>query len=804
MLFFFCAASLGFSQGRGVSDTIRGVPDKIGANLHRAPSLQALRDKARKSHEEADYGRAIQYYDMILSARPKDSLALIGLADAAYRFTKYDRAAWAYQTLLDGNMAKDPNGLLAARLGDAFYGMGKYAEARLWYNRADAKPAASKETRELVKTGLANCTWAEEALDALQMTNIRLDTLPKGVNTRYSEYSPIWADSLLYFASYGGFPYREDEKTPERRFIQVITAEPMLDTILVRPASFNEEDRHTAYATFNRDKSVLYYAVGKNNGAHQIRFELYRRKRNALNAWGPAERLPNSINVAEHTNTQPNVGILPGETTETLFFVSDRPGGKGGKDIWFSRIENDSFAQPVNLSALNTPADDVSPFYHTFTQTLYFSSTGYRQHSLGGFDIYHSERTKTGWTTPEAMPAPINSGANDVFYSLPADCGNMAFFSSNRKGAMNFSEEDCCYDLFRAMLDRPAFVATTFHKITGDSLRGTTLRLVEMTAAGNTDLGSVEERGAWRAFKLSIEKKYMLIASKAGFVGDTIYFDSPKTVWSCAQNVNLYLRPVKVNLIASVYDCKTKEALNGAVFKFYDLVQVLPNGAWATNPAGGPLDSLVTTVETSNTKMYPLEFSHWYQLFVSKAGYTDDSVKVSTENLYRDTTFEVKLYLCQGLYLDVYVWDDITKKPLNDVQLRLLNIPGNTQISHSTGPDNNDFHTVIFYDSRYRISANKEGYSQDSLEFRTDDLPRKPFHHIRKDLYLRPLDPTLYLPIVLYFDNDEPDSRTLDTTTKKEYQQAYLPYYNRKQRYIDEYTANVTGTVYQDRRIEMD
>ncbi len=460
-----------------------GVPDKIGTDEYRGRSLPYLREKAESNYQDQDYGRAAKFYSMILDARPKDTAALIGFANAAYRNTKYDTAAWACRVLIDSNLVDNKDGRIALLLADIYYCSGKFSSARLWYDYIEALPQASAATKLLAQTGLNKCAAAEAALEKMQMPGakkIHIEPLPHRVRTRYSEYAPVWkGDSVLYYTAYGGFPYREDERVPVRRPMKMVIAEPATDTIAVRDAGINEENRHTAYTAFNTRDDAMYYAVGKNVDNHQIRFELYRRKRTGSGGWGLPERLPEKINLKKYTATQPHVAMLPGAETETLFFVSDRPGGKGGRDIWFCKIQNDTFTEPQNLSNLNTSGDDVSPFYYAADKILYFSSNGYPKMGMGGFDILQVSHTGQGWDTlVTALPPPLNSGANDLFYTRP-DCSDMAFLSSNRNGAINFSDEDCCYDLFRVEMTKPEFLAVTFHEITKDSLPNTTMRLYD-------------------------------------------------------------------------------------------------------------------------------------------------------------------------------------------------------------------------------------------------------------------------------------------------------------------------------------
>src|SRR5690606_1614113 len=84
--------------------------------------------------------------------------------------------------------------------------------------------------------------------------------------------------------------------------------------------------------------------------------------------------LPPPINLDSFTNTQPSVG-KDQAGNEVLYFVSDRPGGQGGLDIWFTTLMPDgTYSEPSNLAIVNSPGNDISPFFHFSSSTLFFSS----------------------------------------------------------------------------------------------------------------------------------------------------------------------------------------------------------------------------------------------------------------------------------------------------------------------------------------------------------------------------------------------------------------------------------------------
>ncbi len=114
-----------------------------------------------------------------------------------------------------------------------------------------------------------------------------------------------------------------------------------------------------------------------------------------------------------------------------LFFVSDREGGYGGKDIYYSdRDEDGNWGEVHNLgNVINTKYDDIAVFAYADGKTIYFSSEGHN--GMGGFDIYRAELNNGKWSVPENLGYPINSPDPDVFFSIGAS-GRNAYYSSNR------------------------------------------------------------------------------------------------------------------------------------------------------------------------------------------------------------------------------------------------------------------------------------------------------------------------------------------------------------------------------------
>ncbi len=152
--------------------------------------------------------------------------------------------------------------------------------------------------------------------------------------------------------------------------------------------------------------------------------------------WTPLEKVE-GINYDHTWESQPSVSA----DGKTLYFVSDRPGGFGGSDIYVSyRDENSQWGRPVNLgSRINTPGHEKTPFIHTDSRTLYFSSADRvdesdslhpGQRGLGGYDIFFSRNQNGVWIKPVNLGYPINSEADDLSFFVSTN-GNTGYFSSN-------------------------------------------------------------------------------------------------------------------------------------------------------------------------------------------------------------------------------------------------------------------------------------------------------------------------------------------------------------------------------------
>ncbi len=112
-----------------------------------------------------------------------------------------------------------------------------------------------------------------------------------------------------------------------------------------------------------------------------------------------------------------------------LYFASDMPGGEGKSDIYYSELINGIWSKPVNMgTAINGPGIENFPFIHP-SGRLYFSSD--RPGGYGGLDVYFTYKSADKWIDPVLVPEPVNSPANDFAFVAGEDLQS-GFFASDR------------------------------------------------------------------------------------------------------------------------------------------------------------------------------------------------------------------------------------------------------------------------------------------------------------------------------------------------------------------------------------
>lgn len=177
-------------------------------------------------------------------------------------------------------------------------------------------------------------------------------------------------------------------------------------------------------AAVTADNKAMYFVICENNLADNcdIWYTEWHHYR-----WKPLMRMPNPVNATGYWDSHPTISY----DGNTLIFSSDRPGGYGGADLYITTRQADgSWSKPQNLGAdINTKGNEITPFLHSDSQTLYFSSQGHD--NLGGYDVFYSKRQADGsWSKPRNLGFPLNTKGDEISFFVSLD-GKTAYMCSD-------------------------------------------------------------------------------------------------------------------------------------------------------------------------------------------------------------------------------------------------------------------------------------------------------------------------------------------------------------------------------------
>ena len=315
-------------------------------------------------------------------------------------------------------------------LGDAYFELSDYNEAINYYNQALKTERISEKLQKHAQRNIETANFRIYALS--HPLDINPKNLGQNVNTEYNEYFPALSadgNTLVYTI-----------ELPQR------VSNPLLpvsqEDIFITKRTDNDAQWQQAKSiganinTYNNEGAPFLSADGKillftsctcPDGMIKCCDIYYSYLTN--NGFTNARALPAPVNT-NYWESQPAFSA----DNKVLYFVSNRPGGFGGKDIWYCELtENGKWSEPKNAGEnVNTKGDESSPFIHADNQTLYFASDGHI--GMGGQDLFVSHLQEDGtWGKAQNLGYPINTKGNETRLAVSV-FGNSAIISSDREG----------------------------------------------------------------------------------------------------------------------------------------------------------------------------------------------------------------------------------------------------------------------------------------------------------------------------------------------------------------------------------
>ncbi|WP_339794205.1 OmpA family protein [uncultured Imperialibacter sp.] len=381
-------------------------------------------------------------------------------ADKSYYEFSYQSAASLYEELFKQDTT---NKKVALKLGDSYRNLNMPKEASLWYGKVLKADSASAYGRyllyyaeSLMEMGEYNQAikyfklyqtsdegnWISGRLGGLYNSeNYFSDSAfyeinPISINTASYEFSPmIYKEGLVYLSNSNVRKIIQNNfKWDNTEYLDLFYTRIREGGEFDLPVSFSKSVNtkyHEGPATFYKNESKMVFtrnqyhkgkAVKSKDGITKL--QLFFAD-NVNGSW--SNITPYIHNSKEFSIGHPAID----EEGTILIFASDKEGGHGGSDLYYSTMMNGVWSEPINFGdKINTPGDELFPYLYRGT-ILYFSSNGHG--GLGGLDIYSVVMGENELIEPVNVGAPLNSQRDDFGISRDS-LGLTGFFSSNRNG----------------------------------------------------------------------------------------------------------------------------------------------------------------------------------------------------------------------------------------------------------------------------------------------------------------------------------------------------------------------------------
>jgi hypothetical protein len=402
----------------------------FGTSVASAQTYSSLLKNANESFDKGNFSEAGEQYEQAARLKENKPETMYKAAECYYRIRNYVRAVACYDLAKDEFKKHELAGLRYAR---SLKQTEQYEPAIEAFKNFGRKYRGARKSQVIavVQNDIKGCELAMQMAAAKTATGT-VKSLPDGINTPANDFAPLpWSSDLLYYSGFVGKKVSLLRSMREgANWQQADSARGLPESVTSRFGNgVFSADGKRFYCT-QCDEAPQNERAGNGLRTQCAIFGL----RYESGRWSEPERLRSYINMPNHTSMHPC--IAQEQNRELLFFASDREGGFGGLDLYACARPLESaefdFSFPQNLGEIiNTGGDEISPYYEPNVQTLWFSSNG--QISLGGLDIFKTTLNAGKWSKPENPGWPLNSPADDLFFSkIMNDKKGGAFFVSNR------------------------------------------------------------------------------------------------------------------------------------------------------------------------------------------------------------------------------------------------------------------------------------------------------------------------------------------------------------------------------------
>jgi outer membrane protein OmpA-like peptidoglycan-associated protein/tetratricopeptide (TPR) repeat protein len=536
---------------------------------------------AKKLIKKGKIEAAVPYLEAGAQKKAKKVYFAQNLSRIELALRDYKSSNKWYKVLVDKDSAKHkkPEYLFQYALTQKY--MGQYEAAIGNFTTFKKQAGESEEAVELKKRATREILGAQKGIfyrDSVDKRDFKVKHLDATINQSSGNFAPVVKDQALYFNSMKGenaVIYKSLKNGKNFSKAEDLSAD------------INVADANVTGATFSADGNTMYYTVCPNDNGAKVKrkCEIYMSTLQG-GVWTKGKSTGPLLNDLLFNNTMPAVGKNK-DGEDVLYFVSDRNIGKG-LDIFYSKINADgTLGKPRSVgSAINSRGDETSPYFDAKSKMLYFSSNGLI--SIGGLDVFKTTWDANGdWTEPENMGTPVNSSADDYYFSIN-DKNTLGYEASNRVGGTGTKCETCSDDIYMVETTKLFLAVTGNVYEEKDSQRVLSQGAVSLYDDRNgTDLGAYNLINGAYFFDLEPKRGYKVLSRRDGYYDAVATFNTDNNTESDTAKYDLFLKkkveenPLLGRVIGRIYydydQARLRADSRDSLRKIMDIMNQFPN-----------------------------------------------------------------------------------------------------------------------------------------------------------------------------------------------------------------------------------
>jgi Tfp pilus assembly protein PilF len=428
----FLTSILGLMIGFN-SFSMNNIPPDSTNSIKDRALAKYLISEGKKIFNEGNYKKSLVEFRNALSKDKNNPVATYWVGECHTALGNYEKGLKyverAYR--MDSGINTDATYVI----GLCNHNLGRIELALTYYEKA--KAILSKSRAELLRIDLriAECNRAKNMME--NPIDVEIVALGTGVNSKNDEYAPILLNDgkTMYFSSRRAGNLGGGISEGDRKYFSDVYVSQWNEKTKKWGAASNENDTvkrlnskgFDAVSAFSNDGTIAYVTINteglikpkpKTNSG-----DIFTSKISTKGTWGKPKPMQKKMINTLFFDVSPTLTA----DGNTMYFVSERPGGKGKSDIWVTRkVGKTSWSKPENVDSLNTMYNETSVCISPDEKYIFFSSKGHD--GIGGYDVYYSVNTDGVWAKPKNIGYPINSVSDETHFQYYPKMGK-AYYS---------------------------------------------------------------------------------------------------------------------------------------------------------------------------------------------------------------------------------------------------------------------------------------------------------------------------------------------------------------------------------------